>query len=167
MPAAALAHAGHPAAAHPGAVQVATAAHELAAVTQARRAPRPPRRLAAYLWAVRHTRGCRYRWAGTGPCSHGYDCSGLVKAAYAHVGIWLPHSARGIETYWRVRRIARRNAHRGDIAAFGTGHVELVAHVWRHWTFGAHDPGVRVGFYHWNRYWKPTAFYRVGGANRP
>ena len=33
--------------------------------------------------------GCPYVWGGTGPCAHGYDCSGLVYAAYAAAGIHI------------------------------------------------------------------------------
>ena len=34
--------------------------------------------------------GCSYIWGGTGPS--GYDCSGLVQAAYAQAGISLPRT---------------------------------------------------------------------------
>jgi len=33
--------------------------------------------------------GCPYVWDGTGPCADGYDCSGLVYAAYAAAGIHI------------------------------------------------------------------------------
>src|SRR6185503_13013191 len=35
--------------------------------------------------------GKPYAWGGAGPWS--YDCSGLVMAAYAAAGIYLPHSS--------------------------------------------------------------------------
>jgi cell wall-associated NlpC family hydrolase len=33
--------------------------------------------------------GCPYVWGGTGPCANGYDCSGLVYAAYAAARIHI------------------------------------------------------------------------------
>jgi cell wall-associated NlpC family hydrolase len=42
------------------------------------------RRQDAMAWALRRI-GCWYNWGGTGPCSRGFDCSGLVWAAYRHV----------------------------------------------------------------------------------
>jgi cell wall-associated NlpC family hydrolase len=33
--------------------------------------------------------GCPYVWGRTGPCADGYDCSGLVYAAYAAAGIHI------------------------------------------------------------------------------
>jgi cell wall-associated NlpC family hydrolase len=33
--------------------------------------------------------GCPYVWGGAGPCADGYDCSGLVYAAYAAAGIHI------------------------------------------------------------------------------
>ena len=47
---------------------------------------------AALNWAEGHARGCWYSYGGSS-CSRGYDCSGLVMAAFGHgAGIWLPHS---------------------------------------------------------------------------
>jgi hypothetical protein len=48
---------------------------------------------------------------------------------------------------------------KGDLAFYGTGHVELYAHG--NWTFGAHAPGQIVGWIQWGPWWYPTAFYRV------
>ena len=49
------------------------------------------RRQDAMSWALRQ-RGCPYVYGGTGPCSNGFDCSGLVVAAYAKVGMALPRT---------------------------------------------------------------------------
>ena len=34
--------------------------------------------------------GCPYVWGGTGPCSDGFDCAGLVQAAWAAAGVDIP-----------------------------------------------------------------------------
>ena len=34
--------------------------------------------------------GCPYVYGGTGPCNLGYDCSGLVQAAWAAAGVAIP-----------------------------------------------------------------------------
>ena len=37
--------------------------------------------------------GCPYTWGGTGPCSSGYDCSGLVMMAWQAAGISIPRTS--------------------------------------------------------------------------
>jgi peptidoglycan DL-endopeptidase CwlO len=39
--------------------------------------------------------GCPYVWAGTGPCSAGYDCSGLTMMSWRHAGIGIPRTSEG------------------------------------------------------------------------
>ena len=116
----------------------------------------------AFSWAFRQI-GCRYSWGGTGPCSRGYDCSGLVVAAYRHVGIRLPRT-----TYEMLHssRIVRQNHHRrqGDLVFFGDGHVTL--YFWRHVVLQAPEPGEKVQLTRWypGSSWVPTGYYRVVGA---
>ncbi len=119
-----------------------------------------PKRLRALRWAE-HYKGCWYSWGGTGPCSRGFDCSGLVYAAYRHQGFAIPRTTYGMLGWRRLKRVARPR--RGDLAFYGPGHVELVTRLW-HVTFGAHDAGTRVGYIRWNRFWEPTAFYHVRGS---
>jgi len=58
--------------------------------------------------------GKAYRWAGEGP--DGFDCSGLVLAAYKRVGKELPHnSARQFDV---VRKIKRDQLQPGDLIFF-------------------------------------------------
>jgi cell wall-associated NlpC family hydrolase len=111
------------------------------------------RRLRAYRWAQLR-RGHPYVYGGTGP---GFDCSGLVMMAYRHVGISLPRTTYGMLASPKLVRV--RHPRMGDLAFYGTGHVEL----FRRWgyTFGAHDAGSLVGLVHYGYGWKPTAFYRV------
>ncbi|HVB45750.1 MAG TPA: NlpC/P60 family protein [Streptosporangiaceae bacterium] len=110
-------------------------------------------RLRAYAWALSQS-GHWYVWGGTGP---GYDCSGLVMMAYRHAGIRLPRTTTGMLASRLLVRVWHPRM--GDLAFYGSWHVEL----FRRWgyTFGAHDPGTRVGFVHYGWGWRPTAFYRV------
>jgi cell wall-associated NlpC family hydrolase len=114
---------------------------------------RLPRRLRAYRWAARQ-KGHPYVYGGTGP---GFDCSGLVMEAYWHAGIRLPRTTYGMLASRKLIRV--RHPRMGDLAFYGTGHVEL----FRRWgyTFGAHDSGTRVSLVHYGYGWKPTAFYRI------
>ncbi len=118
----------------------------------------PPREI-AYRWAETQA-GARYRYGGEG--HGGYDCSGLVRIAYQHAGIWLPRTTGEMLQY---RRLAEESAPRqGDLVFFGTGHVELYAGPDR--SFGAETNPAGTW---WNRWWPgnwwPTAFYRVSGAD--
>lgn len=117
---------------------------------------RAPARVTAMRWA-RSRQGAPYQWGGTGP---GYDCSGLVKEAYAHAGLWLPHSTYAMLSSGRLRRTWHPQM--GDLAFYGRGHVELVTR-WYHQTYGAQSSGTRVGWHHWSGWWHPTAYYRVIG----
>ena len=55
-----------------------------------------------------------YIWGGAGP--HGYDCSGLVMAAYQRVGISLPHYTGDL---WRAgTHISRDQLRPGDLVFF-------------------------------------------------
>ena len=58
----------------------------------------------------------RYLWGGTvGP---DYDCSGLVQAAFASAGIWLPRDAYQQEDF--IRPVAVQDVERGDLIFFGS-----------------------------------------------
>lgn len=112
---------------------------------------------AALSWAETQT-GAPYVWGGAGPYWSGYDCSGLVVAAFAHEGITLPHSTYMMLGNWHLVRTWYPK--RGDLAFYGSGHVEFVT-VWYHTTFGAHTFGEPVSWAHWSGWWAPTAFYEV------
>lgn len=114
-----------------------------------------PRRVIALRWAERQA-GKWYCWAGAGPSC--FDCSGLVMAAYAHAGISLPHSTYSMLASARLVRVPAADRKRGDLAFYGSGHVELVTAAG---TFGALEPGTRIGWHHPSGWWHPTAFYRV------
>ncbi|MEN9233267.1 MAG: C40 family peptidase [Gloeomargarita sp. DG02_1_bins_92] len=57
-----------------------------------------------------------YLWGGTVPPN--FDCSGLVQAAFAQAGIWLPRDAYQQEAF--VAPIARADLAPGDLVFFGT-----------------------------------------------
>jgi cell wall-associated NlpC family hydrolase len=114
-----------------------------------------PARLAALRWAE-HQAGTWYCWGGTGGC---FDCSGLVMEAYAHAGIQLPRTTYGMLASPKLHRIAASQRQRGDLAFYGSGHVELVT---ARGTFGALTFGFQVGWHHPSAWWHPTEYFRVG-----
>jgi peptidoglycan DL-endopeptidase CwlO len=84
--------------------------------------PPPTRAERAVLYALDAV-GTPYRWGGESPAT-GFDCSGLVRWAYGHVGIDLPHSSYAL--YGVGRRTATSRLEPGDILFFeGLGHVGL------------------------------------------
>lgn len=109
----------------------------------------------AYRWALRQA-GRHYQWGGTG--NPGFDCSGLVMMAYKHAGLTLPRTTYQMLASGKLHRVA--HPVKGDLAFFGSGHVELYAGG--HVTFGAHsshDPV--IGFRAWSASWHPTLFLRA------
>ena len=112
-------------------------------------------RLAALRWAESQA-GKWYCSGGTGGC---FDCSGLVMKAYAHAGISIPRTTYGMLASPKLHRIAASQRQRGDLAFYGSGHVELVT---AHGTFGAAAPGTQVGWHHPSPWWHPTMYFRVG-----
>lgn len=61
--------------------------------------------------------GKQYVWGGTGP--DGFDCSGLIYAAYRSVGITLPRTTFGM---WDLTsHVPEKDAQAGDIVFFNTG----------------------------------------------
>ena len=126
------------------------------AATQYRR----PRRLRAYIWAA-HQRGKPYCWGGTSGC---FDCSGLVMAAYLHVGLYFGRDTFQMLSSSRIVRERRWRALKGDLAFYGTGHVELVAG--RRYTLGALHSGTRIGWHRVTRWWHPTMYFRVRHSGR-
>jgi cell wall-associated NlpC family hydrolase len=118
-------------------------------------------RYLAYEYALSQ-QGKWYCWAGAGPVC--YDCSGLVYASYQHEGIQLGRSTYAMLASDRLIHISHAQARSGDLAFYGSGHVELFDRA--NITFGAHESGTRLGFVQYGPYWYPTAFYRVKGASR-
>ncbi len=101
-----------------------------------------------------------YAYGGAGP--YVFDCSGLVYWASHRLGVNMPRTTYGMLSQGVSSGLLYRvySPRRGDLAFFGTGHVEFVT-VWYHTTFGAQHTGTRVGWHSWNAYWHPTMYFRI------
>jgi cell wall-associated NlpC family hydrolase len=113
-----------------------------------------PKRLIALEWAEQQA-GKWYCWGGAGPSC--FDCSGLVMAAYRHAGIALPRTTYQMLADPHLRRIPASQRRRGDLAFYGSGHVELVT---ARGTFGALHTGTRIGWHTPSVWWHPTMYFR-------
>jgi cell wall-associated NlpC family hydrolase len=114
---------------------------------------------AALNWAESQA-GKPYSFGAAGP--YAYDCSGLVMAAFRHVGISLPHSTYAMLGDPHLIRVPLSDIRRGDILFYGSGHVEF-ATVFHDMSFGAHDSGTTVGWIRWwPGSWQPTMAFEVG-----
>jgi peptidoglycan DL-endopeptidase CwlO len=68
--------------------------------------------------------GCPYSYGSTGPCSVGFDCSGLVMSAWAAAGITIP---RDTYSQWAaLPHISTSDLEPGDLLYYnGEGHVAM------------------------------------------
>jgi cell wall-associated NlpC family hydrolase len=84
--------------------------------------------------------GCPYVFGGTGPCSSGYDCSGLTSSAWASAGVSIPRTSYGQSTLPAVSTSALQP---GDILEFaGDSHVGI--YVGGGMLIDAPQPGMNV-----------------------
>jgi cell wall-associated NlpC family hydrolase len=121
-----------------------------------------PGHLTAYRFA-RDQIGIPYVYGGES--RGGYDCSGLVQAAYRAAGITIPRTTEEMLADGRqLIPETHAQAHWGDLVFFGSGHVELYAGGTE--TLGALETGTLVGYHRWypGSWWVPTAYFRVRGA---
>lgn len=114
--------------------------------------------LGARLLSEAETRtGDPYSWGAVGPSS--FDCSGLVYWSARQMGITI-----GRDTYSMLAEVGGRHLRLvstpelGDLAFFGSGHVELYVRAGE--TFGAQKPNTLVGFHHYTAFWHPTEYVR-------
>ena len=81
---------------------------------------------------------CPYLWGGTGPCSVGFDCSGLVQAAWASAGVAIPRTT--YEQYDALPHVSKADLEAGDLVFFdGVGHVAM--YVGNGWIIDAPQTG--------------------------
>jgi peptidoglycan DL-endopeptidase CwlO len=68
--------------------------------------------------------GCAYVYGGTGPCSAGFDCSGLAQAAWAAAGVAIPRDS--YEQWAELPHISLSALEPGDLLIYnGEGHVAI------------------------------------------
>jgi cell wall-associated NlpC family hydrolase len=102
--------------------------------------------------------GCPYVYGGTGPCSSGYDCSGLTQAAWAAAGVSIPRTS---EDQWAgLPHVGSLQP--GDIMVFnGAGHVGI--YVGNNQLIDSPVPGASVELVAFNGWYQST----YDGAVRP
>jgi cell wall-associated NlpC family hydrolase len=107
------------------------------------------KRVSAFDYALKQ-KGEPYRYGGSGPSS--WDCSGLVFKSYGAAGISLPRVSGAQRSSSKTVHVSRYKAQRGDLAFWGSGHVEFVVKVykkngkWYTQTYGAHHSGTVVSY---------------------
>lgn len=105
--------------------------------------------------------GCPYLYGGTGPCHPGFDCSGLVQAAWAHAGISIPRTT--YEQWGALPHVAESDLQPGDILFFdGIGHEAM--YVGGGYFIDAPHTGAFVEKVNFNEPWFQSNF---DGAARP
>jgi peptidoglycan DL-endopeptidase CwlO len=68
--------------------------------------------------------GCPYEYGETGPCSVGFDCSGLVMAAWAAAGVSIPRDT--YEQWAALPHVSANDLQIGDLLYYnGIGHVAM------------------------------------------
>ena len=68
--------------------------------------------------------GCQYSYGATGPCSVGFDCSGLVMSAWASAGVTIPRDT--YEQWAALPHIPLSEIQPGDLVYYnGIGHVAM------------------------------------------
>jgi len=68
--------------------------------------------------------GCPYVYGATGPCNSGFDCSGLVQAAWAAAGVAIPRDT--YEDWAELPHISLSSIEPGDLILYnGEGHVAM------------------------------------------
>ncbi|HTU75118.1 MAG TPA: NlpC/P60 family protein [Trebonia sp.] len=68
--------------------------------------------------------GCQYTYGATGPCSVGFDCSGLMQAAWASAGVTIPRDT--YEQWAALPHISVNDIQPGDLLYYdGIGHVAM------------------------------------------
>ena len=105
--------------------------------------------------------GCPYVYGGTGPCNSGYDCSGLVQAAWAAAGVSIPRDT--YEQWAGLPHISMSSLQPGDLLYYnGIGHVAI--YVGGGYIIDAPVPGASVEKIPMSTSWYANS---LDGAVRP
>ena len=105
--------------------------------------------------------GCMYNYGATGPCSVGFDCSGLVMSAWAAAGISIPRDT--YEQWAALPHVAESDLQPGDLLFYnGIGHVAM--YVGNGMIIDAPSEGEPVRELSMNTAWYSGSF---DGAARP
>jgi peptidoglycan DL-endopeptidase CwlO len=76
------------------------------------------------VWFVYQQLGCPYVFGNTGPCSAGFDCSGLMYAAWQYAGVTLPRDTYG--EWADLPHISMSDLKPGDLLIYNDiGHVAM------------------------------------------
>jgi cell wall-associated NlpC family hydrolase len=80
------------------------------------------------VWFAYQQLDCPYVYGGTGPCSEGFDCSGLVQQAWAYAGVDIDRTSE--EQFMEFANIPKADLQPGDLVFFendpgGPGHVGM------------------------------------------
>jgi peptidoglycan DL-endopeptidase CwlO len=85
--------------------------------------------------------GCPYVYGATGPCPDGFDCSGLVQAAWASAGVAIPRDT--YEQWDALTHVPLSDLEPGDLIYFsGESHVGM--YVGGGYMIDAPQPGMNV-----------------------
>lgn len=105
--------------------------------------------------------GCPYSYGATGPCSVGFDCSGLMMKAWAAAGITIP---RDTYSQWAaLPHVSSSSLEPGDLLFYnGLGHVAM--YVGNNMIIDAPAAGEPVRELSMNTAWYADSFV---GAARP
>jgi peptidoglycan DL-endopeptidase CwlO len=104
--------------------------------------------------------GCPYVYGGTGPCSSGYDCSGLTQAAWAAAGVAIPRTSYDQAS---LPAVSTSNLQPGDLLLFsGDSHVGI--YVGGGYLIDAPMPGMNVEKVSLSSSWYAS---NLDGAVRP
>ena len=86
--------------------------------------------------------GCPYVYGGTGPCNSGFDCSGLVQAAWQYAGISIPRTS--YDQWSSLPRVSTSELAPGDILIFYSGASHVGLYVGNGYMIDASHSGVPV-----------------------
>ncbi|MEV6111815.1 NlpC/P60 family protein [Streptomyces sp. NPDC052109] len=116
----------------------------------------PDARAAAAVAAARSALGRPYVWGASGPS--GFDCSGLMRWAYAHAGIQLPRTSQ--EQRFAGRRIPLSQVRPGDLVVYRSDASHVGMYVGDGQVIHAPYPGAAVRY-------DPVGMMPISSVTRP